>query len=56
MSPRCPAKVFWEDLEMWAQCLRPAGHYPPDVHRDGIRWFDDQGMQIPSESEGMPLR
>lgn len=55
MTARCPARVFWEDLDMWAQCVRAEGH-PGTVHRDGVRWFDDDGLQLPSESEGVPIR
>jgi hypothetical protein len=44
MKPRCTAKVLWWDTLHNARCVRPAGH--DDYHRDGVAWFDNNGMQV----------
>jgi hypothetical protein len=45
VKPRCTARVLWWDTLHNARCVRPAGH--DDHHRDGVQWFDDDGMQVP---------
>jgi hypothetical protein len=44
---RCPATVWWHDVEFTARCLRPAGH--TGAHRDGVHWFDDLGIIQPQD-------
>jgi hypothetical protein len=52
---RCPVTVTWLDLGgvdsdgLVVRCVLPAGH--AGDHRDGTRWWDHAGFQIPRDSE-----
>jgi hypothetical protein len=44
--------VFWPDVEACgAECIRPAGHEPADVHEDAIlgEWTEDE---LPTHPRG----
>lgn len=53
---RCEARIYWFDIDVSARCVRPEAHDGP--HRDGIRWFDDNGLQVDGTRHvyGLPLK
>jgi hypothetical protein len=42
---RCRATVHWWDCDLTARCIRQGLHR--GAHSDGIRLFDDNGLQVP---------
>jgi hypothetical protein len=46
---RCMTVVFWFDINMSTRCVRIQQH--EGLHRDGLRWFDDDGIQQPGETD-----
>lgn len=49
-TTRCLRAVHWWDCDLDAHCILRAGHTA--AHSDGIRWFDDHGLQVPSDTYG----
>lgn len=46
---QCRVTVFWWDTAHVTRCIRQEGHF--DFHRDGVRWFDSHGYQVPTDIE-----
>jgi hypothetical protein len=44
---RCDHAVYWFGDGLWTQCVRPGGH--KGLHRDGLYWFDDDGIRQPRD-------
>lgn len=49
---QCLRNVFWWDTMHVSRCVRPEQH--KGWHRDGARWFDDNGYQQPSDDGLFP--
>jgi hypothetical protein len=49
---RCRRTVVWLDVDVEARCVLPV--HGDGVHCDGLRWFDNFGLQLPRDPDPEP--